>query len=92
MYEGLWNILSDAGKKVSVVGWWATWPAETVNGSIVSDHLNYHFLFEDGFAESAGETTGVTYPPELARRAHATGKRRPASASRYADAVQRSSR
>ncbi|TDI11936.1 MAG: tetratricopeptide repeat protein [Acidobacteria bacterium] len=63
--QGLWNILSDAGRKVSVVGWWATWPAETVHGSIVSDHLCYHFLFEDGFQRSDGEATGITYPPEL---------------------------
>lgn len=63
--RSLWNILSDAGRKVSVVGWWATWPAETVLGSMVTDHLCYHFLFEDGFRSSEGEATGITYPPEL---------------------------
>jgi hypothetical protein len=36
--RAIWNILSDAGRRVGVVGWWATWPAETVNGFIVSDH------------------------------------------------------
>jgi predicted AlkP superfamily phosphohydrolase/phosphomutase len=36
--KAIWNIVSDAGKRVAVVGWWATWPAETVRGAIVSDH------------------------------------------------------
>ena len=28
----LWNILSDAGRRVAVAGWWATWPSDKVNG------------------------------------------------------------
>lgn len=36
--KALWNILTDAGRTVDVVGWWATWPAETVKGTMVSDH------------------------------------------------------
>jgi len=35
----LWNLLSDAGRVVAVVGWWATWPAETVRGIVVSDRV-----------------------------------------------------
>jgi tetratricopeptide (TPR) repeat protein len=35
----LWNLFSQAGRRVAVVGWWATWPAEQVNGVIVSDAL-----------------------------------------------------
>jgi tetratricopeptide (TPR) repeat protein len=35
----LWNLFSEHGRKVAVVGWWATWPAETVNGTIVSDAI-----------------------------------------------------
>ncbi len=62
--KALWNILSDAGRKVAVVGWWATWPAETVNGSIVSDHTCYHFLFQDGF-DASEDSAGITYPAEL---------------------------
>src|ERR1700687_4027754 len=46
--KAIWNIFSDAGRKVDVVGYWATWPAETVNGAIVSDHTCYHFLFGEG--------------------------------------------
>ncbi len=35
----LWNVVSDAGRSASVVGWWATWPAEQVRGTIVSDRV-----------------------------------------------------
>ena len=34
----VWNVASAAGRKVGVVGWWATHPAEEVNGFFVSDH------------------------------------------------------
>jgi predicted AlkP superfamily phosphohydrolase/phosphomutase/Tfp pilus assembly protein PilF len=63
--KALWNILSEKDKKVGVVGWWATWPSETLkNGSIVSDHTCYHFLFPQG-QEAAKDVQGLTYPPEL---------------------------
>jgi len=32
----VWNLLSDAGIRVGIAGWWATWPAEQVNGHMVS--------------------------------------------------------
>jgi len=60
----LWNVASDAGRRVAVVGWWATWPAEVVDGAIVSDHACYHFLFADG-VEGARDTVGITHPPAL---------------------------
>jgi predicted AlkP superfamily phosphohydrolase/phosphomutase len=46
--NAIWNILSEAEKRVAVVGWWATWPSEKINGTMVSDHLSYHFLFRQG--------------------------------------------
>lgn len=33
----LWNMLTAADKRVAVAGWWATWPAEEVNGVMISD-------------------------------------------------------
>ncbi|MGH7789050.1 MAG: alkaline phosphatase family protein [Candidatus Binatia bacterium] len=62
--KALWNILSDAGRSVDVVGWWATWPAETVNGTVVSDHTCYHFLFDEG-ASGGADATGIVFPPAL---------------------------
>ncbi len=66
--KALWNVASDSGRSVGVVGWWATWPAETVNGTIVSDHLGYHFLFEEGLESPEGEVTGRVFPPETEAR------------------------
>jgi hypothetical protein len=36
----IWNVATWAGRSVEVVNWWASWPAEAVNGVIVSDHAN----------------------------------------------------
>jgi predicted AlkP superfamily phosphohydrolase/phosphomutase len=33
----IWNMLSTVERRVAVLGWWASWPAETVNGVVVSD-------------------------------------------------------
>ena len=55
----VWNIASAAGKKVGVVGWWASHPAEEVNGFFVSDRAS-PLLF--------GELPrgGVAFPASLA--------------------------
>jgi predicted AlkP superfamily phosphohydrolase/phosphomutase len=34
--KAFWNLLSDANQTCHVDGWWCTWPAETIEGSIVS--------------------------------------------------------
>jgi predicted AlkP superfamily phosphohydrolase/phosphomutase len=58
----LWNLASAAGKKVGVVGFWATHPAEEVNGFFVSDRAS-PLLFErpslSGVAYPAGLESGV---------------------------------
>ncbi|HEV2855398.1 MAG TPA: alkaline phosphatase family protein [Thermoanaerobaculia bacterium] len=33
----LWNMLSRTGRRVAVLGWWGSWPAEPVNGVVLSD-------------------------------------------------------
>lgn len=54
--EALWNIVSSSGKRVQFVDWWATWPAEKVEGEIVSNH----------FTKSLGRRLeGATYPESL---------------------------
>ena len=55
----IWNLASAAGKKVGVVGWWATHPAEEVNGFFVSDRAS-PLLFGDL------PRAGVAYPATLA--------------------------
>ena len=54
----IWNTASAAGRKVGVVGWWATHPAEEVNGFFVSDHAS-PILFE------GLPLGGAAYPPSL---------------------------
>lgn len=61
--KALWNILTEAERKVGVVGWWATWPAENVLGTVVSDHTCYHFLFPEG-AGGSSNTVGLVHPPD----------------------------
>ncbi|HEU4403184.1 MAG TPA: alkaline phosphatase family protein [Candidatus Polarisedimenticolia bacterium] len=43
-----WNILSGQGLKVGVVGWLVTWPAEPVNGYVVSSYLPYVYNWSTG--------------------------------------------
>ena len=55
----VWNMATAGGKKVGTLGLWATYPAESVNGLMVSDRL-FTFLFS--------ETTpppGVVYPASM---------------------------
>lgn len=33
----IWNMLTQSGRRVAVLGWWGSWPAEEVNGVVVSD-------------------------------------------------------
>ncbi|MGD9014528.1 MAG: alkaline phosphatase family protein [Candidatus Omnitrophota bacterium] len=55
--KALWNILSEHGKKVCIVGWQATWPAEEVAGFMVTDRFLYHPNYNN--------LTNLTYPKEL---------------------------
>ena len=43
-----WNILSRFDRKSGVVGWLVTWPAEPVNGFIVSSYLPYVYNWSTG--------------------------------------------
>jgi len=58
--KALWNILSDAGYTVGIVGWMVTWPAEEVNGYMVSDYVQYE-------QERSIRLDRQTYPEELFR-------------------------
>ncbi|MGD8375584.1 MAG: tetratricopeptide repeat protein, partial [Acidobacteriota bacterium] len=61
--KALWNIFSETGVDVGVVAWWATWPAEEVDGFLVSDRVAYQ-LFGMGERDGGGET-GLVYPAGL---------------------------
>jgi Flp pilus assembly protein TadD len=53
-----WNILSALGLPVGVVGWWATWPAEMVEGLLVSDRVT------DVLMPITQSREGLVSPPE----------------------------
>lgn len=57
----LWNVASASGLRVGVVGWWATWPAEKVNGFFVSDRAAPITLDP----EASRTNSGLAFPPEL---------------------------
>ncbi len=70
----IWNVVSDYGDKtVGTVSWWATWPAEKVDGFIVSDHANdaaLQILKDKGYMPTDEKVEEAykqydTYPPEL---------------------------
>lgn len=68
----IWNVATKAGKSVGVVNWWASWPAETVNGYIVSDHANpaaagwMDGKYWDADAAALAAMQEDTWPKELA--------------------------
>lgn len=39
--KAIWNVLSEYDRSVGVVGFWATWPAEPVNGVMISDRAAF---------------------------------------------------
>ncbi|MFN2633644.1 MAG: alkaline phosphatase family protein, partial [Thermoanaerobaculia bacterium] len=78
----VWNLASSAGKKVGVVGWWATHPAEEVNGFFLTDHVSpilYDRLPLSGVAWPAALEGGVAQV--IAR----DGRVPPAELSRFID-------
>lgn len=60
----IWNIASELGLEADVVGWWATWPAELVSGTMVSDRLYY--TLQQGIPKESfeGDPEHLVYPPE----------------------------
>jgi arylsulfatase A-like enzyme len=58
--RALWEVASQRGVSVGAVGWWASWPAEKVNGYVITDHANpafSSFLFADKRYWSADRST-----------------------------------
>ena len=54
----IWNMATYGGKRAAVLGLWATYPAETINGLVVSDRL-FNFLFQGSTPD-----VGVVSPAE----------------------------
>lgn len=67
----VWNVASARGLKVGVVGWWATWPAEKVNGFLVSDRASPVLFPPDALVNSPA----LTWPEGLADGVRMVGRR-----------------
>ena len=63
-----WNILPQFGRRAGVVGWLVTWPAEPVDGFVVSAYLPYLYNWSTGRPLKGTIVDGIprqTHPPEL---------------------------
>ncbi|MFC2077000.1 alkaline phosphatase family protein [candidate division KSB1 bacterium] len=61
--KALWNIADEAGLTVDLINWWGSWPAEKINGRVVSDRA--WLAAEKGvYLPLPGP---VVYPDELGR-------------------------
>jgi tetratricopeptide (TPR) repeat protein len=60
--DAFWNILGDYGRTVDVVGWLASYPAETINGVMVTDRVGYLAYAETG--QGSGLAKGSVFPDD----------------------------
>lgn len=63
--RALWNILHLNQRKSNVVGWWPSYPAEPINGVMVSNHFTHAFGSID---QPWPVVPGSVHPPHLADR------------------------
>ena len=61
--KALWNIMTGANRTSGVIAWWASWPAETVDGFLVSDRVAYQLF--GGAPSQANDLGRLTYPESL---------------------------
>jgi len=66
--KALWNILTDAKIPSGFVGWWASFPAEPVDGYLVTDLMGFSLLTPG--AETGTSLPGVTYPSSYYAEIH----------------------
>ncbi len=49
--RAIWEIATQRGQSTGVIGYWASWPAEQIDGYVITDHANpafSEFMFADG--------------------------------------------
>lgn len=61
--RALWNVATDYAISSSIIGWWASWPAEPVKGALTTDRLVYSRFNALEAAQTLKE--GQTYPESL---------------------------
>ncbi|HKE01041.1 MAG TPA: alkaline phosphatase family protein [Planctomycetota bacterium] len=64
--KAIWNVATEMGLRTCVVGWWASYPVEPIDGWMVSDVASTPWLDElKKSNESMIHFGSVTHPPEL---------------------------
>ena len=58
--KAIWNILTEAGLPSDIIAWWATWPAESIQGHLISDRVAYSTF------DLSRQKQGAVHPPEYA--------------------------
>ncbi len=71
-----WNVASDKGLRVGVVNWWATWPADAVNGWVVTDRAAFK-LEKGGAPDREVHPAGGLRAPAAAARPRGARARAP---------------
>jgi type I phosphodiesterase/nucleotide pyrophosphatase len=75
--KAFWNVASEKGLRVLVVNWWATWPADAVNGQVVTDRALLKIerggapdreTHPDSLLEQLRPVAEATTSPDRARR------------------------
>ena len=63
----IWNILTDFGRSSAVVGWWASYPADRLDGYLVSDRVAALSMLpgRERLADRPGFTFPVSYLKEI---------------------------
>src|SRR5437867_1769339 len=65
--KALWNFFTEAGRSCGIVAWWATYPAEAVNGRLVSDRVAYSLFATPGGPPPPGAVFPEAYGEEVGR-------------------------
>jgi predicted AlkP superfamily pyrophosphatase or phosphodiesterase len=74
----LWQIAGDGGLRSAVVGWWTTWPAQPLEGVLISDRMLYNrFNLWFGLERSGADLPAQTYPEEWVERLSDLTRREP---------------
>ncbi len=64
--KAFWNILSEKNISVGIVGWYVTWPAENVNGFMVSSYYAVRAVEQPTWKGTYyNNVPDMTYPQEL---------------------------
>jgi predicted AlkP superfamily pyrophosphatase or phosphodiesterase len=62
----IWLMLSNHGASVGSINWWVSWPADSVNGFVVTDHALYNKDYViTNYKQKEGNTVYDAYPPEI---------------------------